>query len=61
MDESSSIVFVLSCSDKIKCMQQFYRELLMNFKNLEKCDILKNVLKVYFSIKFQVFGVLKVS
>ena len=41
MDESSSIMFRLSCSDKIKCIQQFKHELLMNFKNLERCVILK--------------------
>ena len=32
----------LSFSDKIKFIQQFKHVLLMNFKNLEKCDILKN-------------------
>ena len=41
MDESRSIEFGLSFSDKIKCIQQFKQVLLMNFKNLEKCDILK--------------------
>ena len=42
MDESRPIEFGLSFSDKIKCIQQFKHVLLMNFKNLEKCDILKN-------------------
>ena len=42
MDEPRSIVFGLSFSDKIKCIQQFKHVLMMNFKNLEKCDILKN-------------------
>ena len=32
----------LSCSDEIKCIQQILHKLLTNFKNLEKCDILKN-------------------
>ena len=32
----------LSGSDEIKCIQQFLQKLLMNFKNLEKCDISKN-------------------
>ena len=41
MDESRSIEFGLSFSDKIKCIQQFKHVLLMNFKNLEKRDILK--------------------
>ena len=41
MDESRSIEFGLSFSDKIKCIQQFKHVLMMNFKNLEKCDILK--------------------
>ena len=41
MDESRSIEFVLSFSDKMKCIQQFKHVLLMNFKSLEKCDILK--------------------
>ena len=31
-----------SCSDEIKCIEQFLHKLLMNFKNLEKYDILKN-------------------
>ena len=34
MDESSSILCGLSCSDKIKCIQHFLHKLLMNFKNL---------------------------
>ena len=41
MYESRSIEFGLSFSDKIKCIQQFKHVLLMNFKNLEKRDILK--------------------
>ena len=41
MDESRSIVFGLLFSDKIKCIQQFKHVLMMNFKNLEKCDISK--------------------
>ena len=41
MDESGSFEFGLLFSDKIKCIQQFKHVLLMNFKNLEKCDILK--------------------
>ena len=41
MGESSSILFELSCSDKINCIQQFLHKLLRNFKNLEKYDILK--------------------
>ena len=45
MDESRTIEFGLSFLDKIKCSQQFKHVLLINFKNLEKCDILKNVLK----------------
>ena len=35
MVESRSIVFGLSFSDKIKCIQQFKHVLIMNFKNLE--------------------------
>ena len=31
----------LSCSDEIKFIQQFLYKLLIKFKNLEKCDILK--------------------
>ena len=53
MDESSSILFGLSCSDKIKCIQQFLHKLLMNFKNLKKFDILKNALKIFFSQNFK--------
>ena len=49
MDESSLILFGLSCSDEIKCIQQFLHKLLMNFKNLEKNDILKNCVKNDFS------------
>ena len=47
MDESISIEFGLSFSDKIKCIQQFKHVLLMNFKNLEKCYILRNASKIY--------------
>ena len=35
MDESSSVLLGLSCSDKIKFIQQFLHKLLMNFKNLK--------------------------
>ena len=45
MDESRSILFWLSCSDEIKCIQQFLHKLPMNFKNLEKCAILKKMRK----------------
>ena len=45
MDESSSILLGHSYSDIIKCIQQFLQELMMNFKNLEKCDILKKMRK----------------
>ena len=38
---SSSILFGLSCSDEIKGIQKFWHKVLINFKNLEKCDILK--------------------
>ena len=57
MDESRSIVFGLSFSDKIKCIQQFKHVLMMNFKNLEKCDILKKCVKIYpnQTFKFLVF------
>ena len=43
MDESSSVLFGLSCSGKIKCIQKFLHKLLINFKNLKKCDILKKM------------------
>ena len=32
MDESSSVLFGLSCSGKIRCIQQFLHKLLINFK-----------------------------
>ena len=43
----------LSCSVEIKYIQQFLHKLLMNFKNLEKCDILKNTEKIYCSQNFK--------
>ena len=36
MDQSSSTVFGLQCSNKIKAFNKFYEEILMNFKNLKK-------------------------
>ena len=45
MDESRSIVFGLSFSDKIKCIQQFKHVLMMNFKNLEKMLYFKKCVK----------------
>ena len=39
MDKSISVVFGLSYKDKMKCIQQFKHVLMINFKNLEKCDI----------------------
>ena len=53
MDESRSIVFGVSFSDKIKCIQQIQHVIMMNSKNLEKCDILKNSLKVYTNQNFK--------
>ena len=48
-----SILLVLYCSDRIKCIQQFLRKLRMNFKNLKKFDILKRCVKIYFNQNFK--------
>ena len=56
---TNSILVGLSCSDKIKCIQKFQHELLMDFKNREKCDILKNASKIYFSQIFKCLVFLK--
>ena len=47
------ILLWISCSDEIKFIQQFLHKLLMNFKNLEKCDVVKNARKIYFSRNFK--------